>query len=106
MIEQERKNLRTIQTSYANELHVRTELENLLRQCVEDVKTEILHRKSDLRRNRRFEDEIDLTENDREKILEVLLSQERVLTLLYDKTFPPRAVAKESYSLESESRIS
>ena len=31
-----------------------------------------------------------LTKAEREKILEVLLSQERVLTLLYDKTFPPR----------------
>ena len=28
---------------------------------------------------------------EREKIIEVLLSQERVLTLLYDKTFPPRS---------------
>jgi hypothetical protein len=26
---------------------------------------------------------------EKEKIIEVLLSQERVLTLLYDKTFPP-----------------
>lgn len=106
LTEQEKANLRAIKTSYANELHSRTELENLLRQCVEDVKTEITHRRSDLRRQHRYEDEFDLSENDREKILEVLLSQERVLTLLYDKTFPPRAIAKESYSLESESRIS
>lgn len=35
-------------------------------------------------------DERNLTKQEREKILEVLLSQERVLTLLYDKTFPPR----------------
>lgn len=28
---------------------------------------------------------------EKEKIIEVLLSQERVLTLLYDRTFPPRA---------------
>jgi hypothetical protein len=32
----------------------------------------------------------DLTQDEREKVIEVLLSQERVLTLLYDKTFPPR----------------
>ena len=32
-----------------------------------------------------------MTKAEREKILEVLLSQERVLTLLYDKTFPPRS---------------
>lgn len=35
-------------------------------------------------------DDRNLTKAEREKILEVLLSQERVLTLLYDKTFPPR----------------
>lgn len=34
--------------------------------------------------------EVDLTQQEREKIIEVLLSQERVLTLLYDKTFPPK----------------
>lgn len=42
-------------------------------------------------------DEKALTQQEREKIIEVLLSQERVLTLLYDKTFPPRpATAKVS----------
>ena len=35
-------------------------------------------------------DDKNLTKAEREKILEVLYSQERVLTLLYDKTFPPR----------------
>ncbi|MDR3582276.1 MAG: hypothetical protein P4L67_03305 [Candidatus Pacebacteria bacterium] len=40
-------------------------------------------------------DEAGLTQEDREKIIEVLLSQERVLTLLYDKTFPPRALLKQ-----------
>jgi len=39
-------------------------------------------------------DELGLTSEDREKIIEVLLSQERVLTLLYDKTFPPRLNTK------------
>ena len=32
----------------------------------------------------------ELSQNEREKVVEVLLSQERVLTLLYDKTFPPK----------------
>ena len=34
----------------------------------------------------------DISQDEREKIIEVLLSQERVLTLLYDKTFPPKVV--------------
>ena len=36
-----------------------------------------------------LDEEKTLTAHEREKIIEVLLSQERVLTLLYDKTFPP-----------------
>jgi hypothetical protein len=43
-----------------------------------------------------------LSQQEREKIIEVLLSQERVLTLLYDKTFPPRpATAKMPGQLKS-----
>ena len=34
--------------------------------------------------------EVGLNQDDRERIIEILLSQERVLGLLYDKTFPPR----------------
>ena len=36
-------------------------------------------------------DDRNLSKAEKQKILEVLLSQERVLTLLYDKTFPPRS---------------
>ena len=38
-----------------------------------------------------LKEEQNLTVQEREKIIEVLLSQERVLTLLYDRTFPPRS---------------
>lgn len=40
----------------------------------------------------------DLTQNEREKVIEVLLSQERVLTLLYDKTFPPKLAENNQIS--------
>ena len=43
----------------------------------------------DTKKKGRDEDR-NLTQQECEKIIEVLLSQERVLTLLYDKTFPPR----------------
>jgi hypothetical protein len=38
-----------------------------------------------------LQEEKNLSNKERSKILEVLISQERVLTLLYDKTFPPRS---------------
>ena len=31
----------------------------------------------------------DFTQEERDRVLELLLSQERVVTLLYNKTFPP-----------------
>lgn len=42
-----------------------------------------------LTENKGFEK--NLSNAERQKILEFLMSQERVLTLLYDKTFPPRS---------------
>lgn len=44
----------------------------------------------------RVEEDRNLTRAEKEKILEVLLSQERVLTLLYDKTFPPRPQSQKA----------
>jgi hypothetical protein len=41
-------------------------------------------------------DDLDLTEEEIEKILEVLLSQFRVLTVLYEKTFPNKSNTGES----------
>lgn len=59
-------------------------------------------------RRRVGEEEEDLTIQERDKIIEVLLSQERVLTLLYDKTFPPkvRAVIKTKVGKSSKKQSS
>ena len=46
----------------------------------------------------------EISKKDREKIIEVLLSQERVLTLLYDKTFPPKNARAEGLLLGEEER--
>ena len=67
---------------------------------MDDVKAEIQKKRSDnkssyysrgTRGKMELQEERNLTGQEREKIIEVLLSQERVLTLLYDKTFPPRS---------------
>jgi len=95
--------LREIKTIYAKEIESKTQLEQLLRQWVDDVKAEIAKKRSESKviyyANKRTNSSMskskkkqDLTQDEREKIIEVLLSQERVLTLLYDKTFPPKVV--------------
>jgi hypothetical protein len=88
----ENKNLRAARTAYARELQKKSELERILRESVEDVKIEINRRRTEMR----IRDGPSLPE-EIEKIIDVLLSQERVLTLLYDKTFPPRPLAKDGF---------
>lgn len=84
----------------AQEIETKNMLEKILRQCVDDVKVEILKKRSENKSSyyargkkgkMELKEEQNLTAQEREKIIEVLMSQERVLTLLYDKTFPPRA---------------
>lgn len=104
LLETERKNLRTVRSQYAQELQNRTELEIFLHQCIEDVKHDISRRRKQLMTggkptfppvhgSQKQEEDIPLasfTSADRERVMELLLSQERVISLLYAKTFPPR----------------
>lgn len=102
LLADERKSLQQVRQNYAAELKARTEMEMLLRQCVDDVRKEIarrhiesaqfLQQNNDLARMYNREPGLipveDFTQEDRERALELLLSQERVVTLLYSKTFP------------------
>lgn len=99
MIELEQKNTRAARTAYARELEGKKELENMLRMCVDDVKSHITKKRSEQRMHN-SEKSID----DLEKVIDILLSQERVLTLLYDKTFPPRSVMREPFFNGCDSR--
>ena len=104
LLEVERRNLRAVRAAHAQDLESRTELEALLRACVQDVKHEIgLQRQqsaggkgssssfgaSSASKHR----EVGLGDfgpQERERVMELLLSQERVVTLLYERTFPDR----------------
>ena len=98
LLEVERRNLRAVRAAHARDLESRTELEALLRACVQDVKHEIgLQRQAGLpaqqQDSARAGQEISVGElgvQERERVMELLLSQERVVTLLYERTFPPR----------------
>lgn len=101
LLDIERKNMKELRRTHASELERKTELEIFLRQCIDDTRREIA-----LRRNSQSgsmpgaiaeNDELlqqvpvaDFDEKDREHVMELLLSQERVIALLYAKTFPTR----------------
>jgi hypothetical protein len=78
----------------------KTELEHLLRETVEQVRNEKKNSKKASHQqingakfiaasyNQDDNDLADMSQQDRERVIELLLSQERVIALLYEKTFP------------------
>mmetsp|Transcript_31609 Transcript_31609/g.72651 ORF Transcript_31609/g.72651 Transcript_31609/m.72651 type:complete len:366 (-) Transcript_31609:66-1163(-) len=87
MVEAERRSLRTLRAAHTRELTSRTELELFLRQCIADVKAQLADSRT----------RPDLSQPERQRVMELLLSQDRVVTLLYDKTFPKMAAAQETW---------
>jgi hypothetical protein len=97
MVEGERRSIRGLKQQQADMMQQRTEIEVLLRQCLDDVKAEIMrHRLEHERKDAPAGPGVpitamsvhELTTQDRERVLELLLSQQRVVQLLYSKTFP------------------
>lgn len=93
MIEVENNNMRAARTALARELEERKEMAKFVKSCVEDVKNKIIAAKSEQRMQ-----VSDKAYESLETSIEVLLSKERVLTLLYDKAFPPRLPKNDLYS--------
>jgi hypothetical protein len=102
LLDVERRNLRAVRAAHAKDLQSRTELETLLRACVDDVRKEVSAQRSGASSpsklgappagsSARAVGVEDLGPKERERVLELLLSQERVVALLYERTFPPRA---------------
>ncbi|CAD8121827.1 unnamed protein product [Paramecium sonneborni] len=89
-LKKEQKRLRDIKQLYIKELSAKTELYNILRQCIEDIKEEIIQVRSDertLKRNKNNNEEIKMEKEDREKLIENLLKHERVIEVISDKIF-------------------
>eukprot|EP00928_Gymnodinium_smaydae_P076587 TRINITY_DN5963_c0_g2_i1.p2 TRINITY_DN5963_c0_g2~~TRINITY_DN5963_c0_g2_i1.p2 ORF type:complete len:468 (+),score=133.49 TRINITY_DN5963_c0_g2_i1:111-1406(+) len=107
MVEAERKQNKALRQQQAEILQQRTELEVLLRQCLDDVKAEIMRHR--LEHDRKEGPGLpgpgqpvssmsvhELTAQDRERVLELLLSQQRVVQLLYSRTFPEGPLREEA----------
>ena len=109
LLSEERKALQSIRSNYAIELRSRTEMEMLLRQCVDDVRKEISMKTFVNPVGRAGSrpgssgailslgpSSSSFAQADRERTLELLLSQERVISLIYAKTFPINQTGKKN----------
>ncbi|OQS05913.1 hypothetical protein THRCLA_02010 [Thraustotheca clavata] len=99
VLEVERRNLRQVRNAYTADLQTHTELSMFLKQCIEDVKAQlhihdsnIGHTQSHGTLSKKQENltvlNATFSATDRQRVIELLLSQERVLSLLYTKAFP------------------
>lgn len=103
LYEQTRRKVEVLQDQQNKFYQNRTELEILLTSSLEDVKMEIARKeleqsrpdsgakpKIDPEKKPRAITVYDMTSEDRESVLEMLFSQQRVVQLLYNKTFPKK----------------
>uniref|UniRef100_A0A7S1PFU4 Uncharacterized protein n=1 Tax=Percolomonas cosmopolitus TaxID=63605 RepID=A0A7S1PFU4_9EUKA len=82
LLDQERRNLKTVRKSQITLLAERSELEIFLRQCIDDVRTEIAQQN-----NMPTDAASSFSRDDRNRTIELLLSKEKVIQLLYGNMF-------------------
>ncbi|KAE9198932.1 hypothetical protein PF002_g22285 [Phytophthora fragariae] len=102
LLEVERRNLQQVRTAYKLELQNHTELEMILKDCVQDVRGEISHvsqlplvmphgsSSSLLGSPQHRQTESRLNSAERQRLIERLLEKEQLLSLLTAKAFPVR----------------
>jgi hypothetical protein len=108
IISNERRKMRTFSVMRSSQFTEKSEMETLFLDCVEEVKQEVGHRRAKSLKTQKFGLKSKLlpspkTENfspaDKRRILELLISNEQVLMMLYEKLFPFRN--KESLEPET-----
>ena len=99
-LENERKKFKQFSAQQSSAFFVKSDLETLFLDCVEEVRKEISRRKvkntveQKYSKRARTSNPISretMTPSDKRKILELLISNEQVLIMLYEKLFPHRA---------------
>jgi hypothetical protein len=85
IIAKEKKRVRDLKTLYMREIGSKSELEKIVRKLVEDVRNSILETDGECGRKRGTDGEF--SQQAREKLLEQLLSNEKILMLVYDRMF-------------------
>jgi DNA repair exonuclease SbcCD ATPase subunit len=87
-LQREKRKVQQLKTLYIKELESKSTLEKVLRGCIEDIKDDIFTMQKDKTTTKKFGAQNELLDKkDRNGLVEKLINDERILTLIYDKTF-------------------
>lgn len=88
-LRKEQKRVRELKSLYIKEIESKNEMEKILRKCIDDIKDEMLKIKAESRlaKSKHNGKEDLFSKEQRESLIEKLLNNEKVLTIIYDKTF-------------------
>ncbi|CAD8144113.1 unnamed protein product [Paramecium pentaurelia] len=88
-LKKEQKRVRELKQLYIKEMQSKSELEVILRKCIDDIKEEIIQIKGEARifnkNNKNKQDNLD--KEDRDKLIQTLLDNEKIVTLIHDQIF-------------------
>jgi len=84
--QKEKRKVQQLKTMYIKEMESKSQLEKVIRSCIEDMKEELNATQKE--RSRRQPAQSDSPDrNERATLIEKMINDERILTLIYDKTF-------------------
>lgn len=87
-MQREKRKVQQLKTLYIKELESKSALEKVLRGCIEDIKDDIFTlQKEKTAKKSSAQNQALFDKNDRAALVEKLINDERILTLIYDKTF-------------------
>lgn len=111
-LDNEKRKILTVKTQQNSVFTEKQEAESLFLDCVEEVRKEVHRRKAKSLLQQKFGRQIKsahklsqkeaFTPHDKRKILELLISNEQVLIMLYEKLFPHKASQFNSPKTEKE----
>lgn len=86
-MQREKRKVQQLKTLYIKELESKSVLEKVLRGCIEDIKDDIFSMQKDKTIKKSNAQNDAFNKNERAALVEKLINDERILTLIYDKTF-------------------
>jgi len=84
----EKRKVQQLKALYIKELESKSVLEKVLRNCIQDIKEDIFTAQKERTSTRKLPmQNQELDKRERNALVEKLINDERILTLIYDKTF-------------------